>query len=135
MEDGTMAKGKKQSSQKSKNQDRLIGWLVSYGLDKRGFNFEIRSGRTFISPEESDGLRTLALTDKSLSKVHIVLNADNQHNLLAQDIFSESGSYLTRNGQNSEEQIEGPVSLSHGDWLRVGDKTRFQVCLIDGPSR
>ena len=114
---------------------RLVGWLVSYGLDKKGFNYEIRSGRTLISASGSQSIPTLELDNQSISELHLVLNATQKHKVTVQDIFSEAGSYLTRNKEKKEIKIDGPVDLQHGDWLRVGDNIRFQVCLIDGPSR
>lgn len=114
---------------------RLIGWLVSYGLDNRGFNFEIRAGRTFLSSEDEKNLRTLVLSDKSVSHLHLALHASSTHEVIAQDIFSDAGSFITRSQSSEEEPIDGPITLQHGDWIRIGDEVRFQLCLIDGPSR
>jgi hypothetical protein len=110
---------------------RLIGWLVSYALDKQGASFEIRSGRTFVGAHELTGERAITLDERSISSAHLVLNASARHKVMIQDIFSDHGSYLRRAEGGDEQSIMGPVELRHGDWVRIGDQTRLQVCLID----
>ncbi len=116
-------------------EGRLVGWLVSYGLGEEGVSYEIRSGRSLISSEDVEANTTVVVKEGTISSPHLALKASEEHEVLVQDIFSGSGSYLIRNGESDETPIEGPVSLEHGDWIRVGDNTRFQVCLIDGASR
>lgn len=111
---------------------RLVGWLISYGLDESGFTFEIREGRSFISSEPGKDKFTLCINDTSISSPHLVIGVNKRNKILVQDIFSQHGSYITRAESDSEVSIDGTVELQHGDWLRIGEKTRFQVCLIDG---
>lgn len=120
---------------------RLVGWLVSYALDERGKAFELRAGRYLISRQgllSKDGQhaeRTITLEKGDISTPHLAMHASGKHALLVQDIFSEAGSYLTKAGGGQEERISGPTRLEHGDWIRIGSSTRFQVCLIDGTGR
>lgn len=114
---------------------RLIGWLVSYALDEKGASFEIRSGRSFISAENTTADTVVSVADASVASPHLALSASPKHRVMIQDIFSESGSYLRRAHEEKEQTINGPVEIRHGDWLRVGERTHFQVVLIDGPSR
>ena len=116
----------------SKQSNRLIGWLISYALDKRGKAFELRSGRYLLSKKGLDATRTIALDLADLSSPHLALHASTKKSLLVQDIFSEGGTYLRRSGASEETRIAGPVKLEHGDWIRVGNNTKFQVCLVDG---
>jgi hypothetical protein len=121
--------------QKSDNTNRLIGWLVSYESDELGTAHEIRAGRTLISANGGSGPRIVTIAQDDISEPHLAINADASHEVLIQDIFSEAGSFLTKTDSKEETAVEGPISVSHGDWLRVGSTTRFQVCLIDGPQR
>lgn len=112
--------------------ERLVGWLVSYGLDENGYSYELRSGLSFISAQGVGDFRLLSLNENTVSSPHAALKACPKHSVHVQDIFSEHGSYLVRGGKEEETRIDGPVELHHGDWIRVGESTRFQVCLIDG---
>lgn len=118
-----------------RKSERLVGWLVSYGLDDLGASYEIRSGRSFVTGKNSQLGRAYEIEDSSISNPHIAVSADAKHTVLVQDVFSENGSYLTRAGSEEEVVISGPTEIAHGDWLRVGDTNRFQVCLIDGSSK
>lgn len=125
-------KQRKQANRRS--SDRLIGWLVSYELDESGFSYKITTGKTFIAKDDTADVRTLAINDDTINSPHLVLKATDQHTIFALDIFSDNGSFLQR-GNEQERPISGPVKLKHGDWIRVGDNTRFQVCLIDGQTK
>lgn len=116
-------------------QGRLIGWLVSYSDDELGGSHEIRAGRTIIGGEELDGERVITVTDASVSNPHSAFRASTKHRILVQDIFSENGTYLQRNGAGEEEKITSPIELRHGDWIRFGKADRYQLCLIDAPKR
>jgi pSer/pThr/pTyr-binding forkhead associated (FHA) protein len=122
------------NEQSKTEASRLIGWLVSYAMDEMGKAFEIRSGRTLISAGDGKG-PVIRLESKGISNPHLAMKGTTDHSLVAQDIFSEHGSYLSRSNNKGEEAIEGPVELQHGDWIRVGPDTRFQLCLIEGARR
>jgi len=128
-----MSKFNGKAKNNSEPTTRLIGWLVSYGLDDNGAAYEIRAGRCLLGRSGAEG--AISLEDDSISSPHLALNATTKHRVMVQDIFSEHGSYLKRGDADKESTISGPVEISHGDWLRIGNSTRFQVCLIDGPRR
>lgn len=122
---------------------RIVGWLVSYGLDSNGAAFELRTGRTFLSsttllpagqngnvPEETQ--RCIIVKEDGVSSLHLALLATADHKLFIQDIFSEHGTFITKADADEETRLSGTVNAVHGDWIRVGEKIRFQVCLIDG---
>jgi hypothetical protein len=115
-------------------QRRLIGWLVSYGLDENGKAFEIRSGRTLITSEKGHGFQ-ISLNDETVSAPHAAVKASVSHKLVAADIFSKYGTYYQASSESEEQQISAPVELKHGDWIRIGQNLRLQVCLIDGPGK
>ena len=125
---------KSQRQSDSLNPNRLIGWLVSYALDENGFSYKLIAGRTFIGKTKNSEIRTLSIDDDSISSPHLVFKANENNKLYAEDVFSDVGSFIQHpNGE--EEPIIGPTELSHGDWIRVGNDTRFQVCLIDEQSK
>lgn len=119
----------------AQRENRLVGWLVSYEMDSKGKTFEIRAGRSLLSSENSQDKRIITVREGSISSPHSALSASMRHKVMVQDIFSEFGTYLTKASSGKEFEVNGPTELEHGDWLRIGEKTRFQVCLIDGPRR
>ena len=123
------------SEARGASKNRLIGWLVSYQNDKLGQSIELRAGRTMVSSAEAGSDHCITLQADSISNPHLALSASAQHNISVQDIFSEAGSYIRRASDNEECQLSGPTDLQHGDWLRIGNSIKFQVCLIDGPGR
>ena len=125
----------KANNQNNGSTNRLVGWLISYQMDEKGKAFEIRSGRTLIGPQGANNGRLITVDSAELSSPHLAMKASNKHTIVVQDIFSDEGSFVLRSGSNEEKQVDGPIELKHGDWLRVGAKTRFQLCLIDGPTR
>ena len=115
----------------SQGDNRLVGWLISYALDEMGASFELRAGRSFITSEKKGDRHTISIQENSISQPHAALNALGQEKILFfQDVFSERGSFITRAGSPKEEQICGPIELKHGDWIRIGEATKFQVCLL-----
>lgn len=125
----------KTSSSSNGNGNRLVGWLVSYQLEDLGKAYEIRVGRTLIGGKGSGNGRMIALDTRDVSSPHVAMNASPKHRLMAQDVFSESGSFVARADSGDERPLSGPTELKHGDWLRIGTSMRFQVCLIEGVSR
>jgi hypothetical protein len=112
---------------------RLIGWLVSYGLSDRGVSYEIRVGRSLVGKgASSDSHRDVKIDQGELSSPHLAVSASPDHEVLVQDVFSERGSFLVKHGSSKEVPLSGPTPLGHGDWIRLGDDVRFQLCLIDG---
>jgi len=113
---------------------RLIGWLVTYASESAGKAHEIRSGRSFIGSRAIGDEPNLVLDSQDISSPHAALNASPRHRVMVQDVFSRHGTFITKGSSNQESAVHGPVELEHGDWIRIGEGTRFQVCLIDGPS-
>jgi len=130
-----MVNDKSGSRQAGDSRNRLVGWLVSYQMDQLGRFFEIRSGRTIVSFDKAGAGRMITVDENGVSSPHLAINASARHRVMILDIFSENGSFITKSATGQERKVDGPTELEHGDWLRIGDKTRFQVCLIDGPSR
>lgn len=123
------------SARSNGSSSRLIGWLVSYAQDAKGKAFEIRAGRSLISADKIGNNKLVLVSHPSISSPHAALSASPRHRLMLQDVFSEHGTFLTRSNAEKEVPVNGPIEVEHGDWLRIGSETRFQVCMIDGPSR
>ena len=109
---------------------RLIGWLVSYADDSKGNAYELRVGRALISKEGESDERLMVVKDPSIAAPHAALSGNASHEIYIQDIFTQSGTYVKKGASPLEQKIEGPTKLEHGDWLRFGEKSRYQVCLI-----
>ena len=115
---------------------RLVGWLVSYALDEKGKSYEIRAGRHLVSSQGLSGdTEVIEVSGRGIAAPHLALSATTKHTLLVQDIFTDQGSFIIKSGSDKERRIGGPTPVEHGDWIRIGDNTRFQVCLIDGGGR
>ena len=130
-------------SPETSRSGRLVGWLVSYGLDSSGAAYELRTGRTFLSsslflpagrngssPESAE--RCVVIKDGGISPLHVALLATASHQLFIQDIFSDHGTFIVKAGSGDEKMVAGTCEAGHGDWIRIGERIRFQVCLIDG---
>ncbi len=119
----------------NKKNNRLVGWLVSYQNAERGSYYELREGRSFVGSGIIQGERIISMDSKEFSTAHAVLNASPEHRVMIQDIFSQSGTFVSKSGHSDEVPANGPIELSHGDWIRLGNNLKFQVCLIDGCSK
>lgn len=130
-----MTRARRGRNNQSTSGNHLVGWLVSYALEEQGKSYPLHTGRSLIGTEEEGNARQIILEDDSLSSPHSALRATKKHTLQVQDIFSGSGTYLQRGDSQEEMVVTGPIEVEHGDWLRFGENSRFQVCLIDGPGR
>ena len=124
-----------QDNKNRARENRLVGWLVSYEMDAKGRAFEIRAGRSMLSSENAQDKRVISVREQTVSSPHAALSASTRHKVMIQDIFSEFGTFLSRGNSSKEVEVNAPTELEHGDWLRIGERTRLQVCLIDGPRR
>lgn len=115
--------------------NRLVGWLVSYDGNDLGVFHELRAGRYILGSDKSNDKRMITLSEGTISGPHLALHAGANEKLTLQDIFSEHGTYVTKAGTKNEMPVKGPLELGHGDWIRIGRKIKFQVCLIHGGSK
>ena len=124
------------SKDSEKKSRKLIGWLVSYQNSDRGSYYEIREGRSFIANGGVTGERIIAIDDATLSNPHTVIQASSDFRLELQDVFTKAGTFIRKSGASQETALHGgPTELEHGDWVRIGEQTKFQVCLINGGSK
>ena len=124
------------SEESPRSTGRLIGWLVTYSQEENGKAIELRAGRYVVSSEQnSRDPNQITIGGRDISAPHAALRATDKHSLLILDVFSESGTFLRKAGSETDSPVQGVVSINHGDWVRFGNGTKFQVCLIDGPRR
>ena len=123
------------AGQTEKRRGRLVGWLISYGLNVQGVAYEVRSGRTFLGSQNDIDNSTIVVAEPTIDTPHLAIKANQKHRVLVQDVFSRSGTFIQRGDSDQEERLEGPIELGHGDWLRIGSSTRFQFCLIQVSGR
>jgi len=99
----------------------LVGWLVSFTLDKYGRDFRLREGRNCIgSNPEMD----LVITeDTTISDHHATIMYRNKK-LFLQDEMSSNGTFL-----NGEDILGPPREIHDGDNITMG-KTEFLIKTI-----
>lgn len=114
---------------------RLVGWLVSYGLSDSGKSYEIRSGRSFIGSSDEGISRAITVNESSIDSPHLAIKASQKHRVHILDVFSRAGSFVRRGDSDSETKIDGSTEVGHGDWIRIGNSVRFQVCLVESNGR
>lgn len=118
-----------------KKVGRLVGWLISFGISDQGVAYEIRSGRTFLGSREDGTDSAIVVAESSIDSPHLAIKASQKHRIHVQDVFSRAGSFIRRGSSEQETRLQGPIELEHGDWIRVGNEVRFQVCLIEATGR
>ncbi|MEA3452194.1 MAG: FHA domain-containing protein [Bacteroidota bacterium] len=91
---------------------KLVGWLVSYTIDKMGIDFRLYEGRNIIgkSPEADITIPG----DPGVSNNHAVL-LFRQGKYKIKDELSSNGTFV--NGEDTEEEI---VILKDGDDVKIG---------------
>ncbi len=106
----------------------LVGWMVTYGSDPKGSSIEIRGGRFFIGGQrlrEHD----IVIADRGLSAPHCLVAAIPGGGLRVQDLMSEGGTFIKRQGASTFERVNDVVVVEHGDALRFGDY-EVRICLM-----
>ncbi|MFN8391711.1 MAG: FHA domain-containing protein [Bdellovibrionota bacterium] len=113
--------------QVSRSKGDLIGWLVNFSADSRGGGTELRGGKFFVGRQQ---LREhdLILTDPSISTPHCIVTVSAE-GVVVQDVMSERGTHLKKSGTDAYVPIGNPVSVEHGDWLKLGEY-EVLVCLV-----
>ncbi|HMO02428.1 MAG TPA: FHA domain-containing protein [Oligoflexia bacterium] len=121
----------KKERQQEREANRLVGWLVSYQNNSQGDYYEIRTGRRIIGASQVADEKTIVIKENTISNLHAAINANLNNELIIQDLFSDYGTFVTKKGTSKEAKIEAPTKLEHGDWIKLGDKARYQICLIN----
>lgn len=91
---------------------KLVGWLVSYTIDKMGIDFRLFEGRNIIG--KSPEVDITIPGDPGVSGKHAVL-LNRQGKFKIKDELSSNGTFV--NGEDTEEEI---VILKDGDTVKVG---------------
>lgn len=113
-------------------EGRLFGWFVSYD-SAEGDAIELREGRFFISGSKLKD-NDLVIADKGLSTPHALVSINSKSGLRMQDLMSEDGLHVRRNGSEKYQKEEATVVLEHGDWVKFGD-VEFLIAVISNNMR
>jgi hypothetical protein len=107
--------------------DTLIGWLVSYE-SAAGVSTELRGAKFFVTREQ---IRTtdLVVLDDSVSSPHCLVSTHGNGSLVIQDLLSEHGSFVKRNGSGEFQPLGEVGSVSSGDVIRFGG-AEFLLVLV-----
>lgn len=116
------------SRQPNAENAQLVGWFVDFSRRGNGVAHEIRAGQFFVARTR---LRPtdLVLEHDSVSVPQCLIQANDGRGLIVQDLMSERGTFVRRNGENSYVQCFEPVVVTHGDWVRFGSY-ELLVCTI-----
>jgi hypothetical protein len=106
----------------------LVGWFVNYSTNAKGLSFEIRVGRQFVGRQSLRG-DDLIIQDSAVSTPHCLLDVDGSTHVMLQDLMSEQGTYVKKNGNSEYERIDSSIQLEHGDRVKLGSY-ELVICLI-----
>jgi len=109
------------------NEGLLHGWLVNFS-DPKGIGYELREGKFFVSHTPLKA-NDFVLNHPSVSTPHALMTLSDEYGLLVQDLMSETGVFVRREGDAIYRKEEEAVILGHGDWIRFGEE-EFLVTLI-----
>ena len=106
----------------------LVGWLVSFREEQQGKAIEIRAGRRFVGRGHLRGA-DIVFGHDSVSTPHGMLVSSEVDGMSFQDLMSERGTYVLRNGGKVSDwtQVTNSVTLNHGDRIRFGD---YEVLVV-----
>lgn len=122
------APGRERAAQQSlENEGILHGWLVNFS-DPKGVGYELREGKFFVSHTPLKA-NDFVLNHPSVSTPHALMTLSDEYGLLVQDLMSETGVFVRREGDAIYRKEEEAVILGHGDWIRFGEE-EFLVTLI-----
>ena len=91
---------------------KLVGWLVTYDLDKYGVDFRLYEGRNIIGRDPSC---SVCINDAKVSAQHAILLYRNEK-FRIKDNLSVNGTIV-----NGEDIDDDSVLLSDGDIIKVGN--------------
>jgi len=126
-EQGVSARGAVAAQQAQDNQGLLHGWLVSFSV-ANGVGYELREGKFFVSRTPLKD-KDFVLDHPSVSTPHALMTLSDEYGLLVQDLMSETGVFVRREGDAIYRKEEEAIILGHGDWVRFGEQ-EFLVTLI-----
>ena len=108
----------------------VVGFLISYDINKNGDVFFLRMGRLIVTSEAAGAGNYLFLNHPSVSPMHAILRVNKGGVIQVLDQLSEHGTKICRFGSGEEEQLSGDKSsLEHGDVVMFGER-KFHVCTI-----
>jgi hypothetical protein len=111
---------------------KLVGFLVSYELERYGRYIELREGRLLVSSEGSSSDNCLVIEDASVSPMHAIMRISSNGTIMILDQLSEHGTRIKRAGSEKEEALLGDKgTLEHGDVVIFGE-CGYHVCIIKG---
>ncbi len=111
----------------------LVGWFVSFDNSPRGTAREVREGRFFLGSERVRGT-DLVVVNSSISTPHCLIHASADKGIRVQDLMSEHGTYLMRQGESAYTRYHEPITVEHGDWIKFGEY-EVLVCVMPQAKR
>lgn len=111
---------------------KLVGFLVSFEVDRFGTYIELREGRLLVSCERGASDNCVVISHASISPMHAILRVASDGTILILDQLSEHGTKIKRCSSGKEETLLGDKSnLEHGDVVKFGE-CAYHVCILKG---
>jgi hypothetical protein len=115
-----------------RRRTKLVGFLVSFELDRLGRYIELREGRLLVSSEGSSTDNCLVISDPSVSSMHAIMRISSNGAIMILDQLSEHGTKIKRCDSGKEEALLGDKgTLEHGDVVIFGE-CAYHVCILKG---
>lgn len=110
---------------KSRATKRIVGWLVSYSLDRMGRDYRIFEGRNTIGKGMDNSI--LITDDPAISNNHLTLLFNN-NNYYISDEMSGNGTKIN----NESIRPKDAIDLKDGDIIEIGNTSLlFRTSLVD----
>ena len=113
--------------QQAKFHSALFGWLVNYERNE-GDSLEVRESKFFLT-RSSLKKTDLRIDDESISTPHAMLTISSELGFQVQDLMSEQGVFIRRQGASEYELVDDIEVVENGDWLKFG-KIEFLVSFL-----
>jgi hypothetical protein len=111
---------------------RLVGFLVSFELDRLGTYIELREGRLLVTREGRVSDNCLVISHPSVSSMHAIMRISSNGAIMILDQLSEHGTKIKLCDSGKEEALLGDKStLEHGDVVIFGE-CAYHVCILKG---
>jgi hypothetical protein len=120
--------GEEESVDENLVEGELVGWFVNYERDSKGIATELRSGRFMVTQERLRSTDMLIRHD-TVSTPHCMVKALSGQGIELQDLMSENGTWLKRDGESNFHKHTDPVMVGNGDIVRFGSY-EVLICLV-----
>jgi pSer/pThr/pTyr-binding forkhead associated (FHA) protein len=101
-------------------QRKIVGWIITYDLDKMGLDYKIYEGNNTIG---RDSVNTITINgDPAISSKHVTIMFRVDNKFYIKDEMAVNGTYLDGNLMD----VDRPYELKDGQVFKLGNTTTFR---------